>query len=166
MDSLIDKLVKDYPGISFVSGDTFLWSPKKKEIIFINKESKSSVWSLLHELGHALLYHTSYDSDLELIQIEANAWEKASQLGNKYGYKIDTNHIQDCLDTYRDWLHRRSLCPNCDSQSFQKDSRKYRCFNCNAEWCVSSSRLCRPYRLLKHTKKEMLPEIDSLTTFQ
>jgi hypothetical protein len=111
-----------------------------------------AAWSLLHEVGHALLDHQSYDSDLELVEMESLAWQKAKEVGVAYGHTIDEDHIQDCIDTYRDWLHQRSACPNCDNRSLQQDARHYKCFNCGQTWAVSASRFCRPYRLTKQTK--------------
>jgi hypothetical protein len=71
----------------------------------------------------------------------------AVKIGRKYRIKLDNNHIQDCLDTYRDWLHRRSKCPTCGMHVLQKDVRTYQCFNCDASWRVSAGRFARPYRL-------------------
>jgi hypothetical protein len=75
-------------------------------------------------------------------------WEKAKQLAESLNYTIDPDHIQDCLDTYRDWLYQRSTCPTCTNCSLQTNSRTYACFNCGTNWNVSSSRMCRPYRKL------------------
>lgn len=151
MKTLINQLEKDYPDLKFESGERFTWSPENQAVIY--KISLSSdpvtVWSLLHEVSHALLGHNDYQTDFELVQMEAAAWEKAEELAEKYNHKIDQEHVQDCLDTYRDWLHKRSLCPECALSSLQIDGSTYRCFNCGAEWQVSKSKLCRSYRLRK-----------------
>lgn len=148
MDTLLKKLVHDFPDITFTAGEQFYWSPKHQEVFYAKdlKSSRAAPWSLLHELGHALLGHSSYTSDLELIEMESQAWEKAKEIGTKYGFEIDDPHIQDCMDTYRDWLHQRSACPNCGTRSLQQNSKHYKCFNCGEIWAVSSSRFCRPYR--------------------
>lgn len=149
MNTLLKTLKKDFPELNFEEGQTFSWSPKNSTVIYksVNTMELLPVWSLLHEVGHALLDHTHYDSDFHLVKMEMQAWEKAKKLGRKYGHKIDENHIQDCLDTYRDWLYRRSSCPECLTTSFQIDNRTYSCFNCGATWRVSLSKLCRSYRL-------------------
>lgn len=109
------------------------------------------VWSLLHETGHALLDHTSYKADFELLRLEVEAWERAKLLAADLDVAIDEDHIQDCLDTYRDWLFKRSICPQCNTKCLQQgDFVHYRCFNCHTVWRVSSSRFCRAYRSTKN----------------
>lgn len=150
MNELLERLSKDYPHIRFVAGDAFFWSPKDSSVTYGQASTRPEIarWSLLHEVSHGILGHTTYRSDFELMELEVEAWQKASRVAKKYGIKIDPEHIQDCLDTYRDWLHRRSTCPTCGTVSIQKDSRTYECFNCGSSWRVSSSRFCRPYRRL------------------
>lgn len=148
MNAILGQLAQDFPSISFESGQSFYWSPRTKKVFFRHTESTDeiAVWSLLHEVGHALLKHRTYESDFELLDMEVEAWIKGQELAIKYGYQIDPEHIQDCLDTYRDWLYQRSTCPTCTCSSLQTDNRTYRCFNCSTVWHVSSSRMCRPYR--------------------
>lgn len=148
MKKLLEKLKRDYPQIKFKSGNSFFWSPKDRTVTYDSSvtESELSGWSLLHEVSHGILNHKAYKSDFELMLLEVDAWEHARKLGLSYGVKIDIEHIEDCLDTYRDWLHSRSTCPRCGINTLQKDSRTYACFNCSASWKVSDSRFCRPYR--------------------
>lgn len=151
MEKLLKTLQQDFPQVQFAPGETFSWSSRKQTVHFPAEVSDplTAVWSLLHEMGHALLDHHTYQSDFDLVKLEAAAWDKAAELGKKYGQLIDGEHIQDCLDTYRDWLHQRSRCPKCSNISLQRDMNTYCCYNCNAEWRVSRSKLCRPYRLLQ-----------------
>jgi hypothetical protein len=152
MQIIISKLVTDFPDLRFKAGKEFCWSPETNEIIYTtNDPSKHAVWSLLHETGHALLKHTTYKADFELIRLEVAAWEKAIQIASKINTKIDEDHIQDCLDTYRDWLYKRSICPNCTTKCLQQsDFVHYRCFNCHTIWRVTASRFCRAYRSTKN----------------
>ncbi len=147
---LLNKLRASNPDIKFVRGDAFYWSPKDKSVTygFASDQSEIDNWSLLHEVSHGILGHHGYKSDFELVQLEMEAWQEALILAKNYEIKIDPDHIQDCLDTYRDWLHRRSTCPTCGTVSIQKDSKTYECFNCKTSWHVSTSRFCRPYRRL------------------
>jgi hypothetical protein len=148
LDTLLSHITVDYPGFSFVEGTQFSWHAGTKYVSFKRSAStERGTWALLHELGHALLDHTDYHHDIELLQIEATAWEKARALAENYSLMIDDDYIQDCLDTYRDWLHLRATCPTCFARSLQASPRCYHCFNCGAEWQVTRSRLCRPYRL-------------------
>ena len=146
-DSLVGKLRADYPQFIFKSGRREHWSPKTSTITFNPGQKPLDLkYSLLHELAHALLGHRTYQTDFELLKLEAEAWELASKIGRGYGMQIDTGHIQNCLDTYRDWLHRRSTCPDCDVHVLQASSNRYVCFNCGTSWKVSNRRFARPYR--------------------
>ena len=145
---MVLKLQGDFPEITFAADSSFYWSPKKQTVHYQEeaKNEKQSTWALLHEVGHALLGHRDYVSDFNLLQLEIEAWEQAKKLAHTYKVAIDENHIQDCLDTYRDWLYQRSTCPRCTSSSLQIDTRQYSCLNCNEVWRVSRSRKCRTYR--------------------
>lgn len=147
MRILVKRLATDYPDFQFVVGETASWSPTARQITYIDDTSEAAAWSLLHELGHALLDHTSYKSDINLLQKEAAAWQKAQMISNKYNIAIAEWHIQECLDSYRDWLHKRSTCPHCENHGIQSSERRYNCLNCRGTWQVSEARFCRPYRL-------------------
>ena len=148
MKELLEKLRTDYPALAFSEGDTFYWSQKKQTVTYAPGSTQPQIaqWSLLHEVCHGILGHKNYTSDFELVQLEVAAWQQAKILAKKYDIKIDPEHIQDCLDTYRDWLHMRATCPTCSTVSTQKDPNTYECFNCHTVWHVSNSRFCRPYR--------------------
>jgi hypothetical protein len=152
MQKLLPKLQAAFPHLIFSPGKQFCWSPESQEIFYkIDADSDQSSWSLLHETGHALLEHTTYHADFELLKLEVGAWEKAKELAQKFGIEIDEEHIQDCLDTYRDWLYKRSICPSCTNKCLQQDDFiHYRCFNCHTVWRVSTSRFCRAYRATKN----------------
>ncbi len=147
-DEFLTTLKSLFPDIVFSPARVFMWSPKQQTVFYKRSASDtaSARWSLLHEVGHAILQHQDFKTDFELLLIEAAAWEKAKQLAQEVHIEIGEDHIQDCLDTYRDWLFERSSCPNCSNCSLQEDSRTYSCFNCHTIWHVSASRLCRPYR--------------------
>lgn len=163
MEQLVSDLCTRFPELSFKPGQQFCWSPETNEVFYaIAPWNSSSNWSLLHETGHALLKHVAYQADFELIRLEVAAWDQALLLGTELGIMIDNNHIQDCVDTYRDWLYKRSICPHCATKCLQlKDYSHYRCFNCHAVWRVTPSRFCRSYR---RTKKLAPQDID-LTVF-
>ncbi len=141
---LVAELRQRYPNIGFETDETFMWSPADNTIFYDPKRINTDRghWSLLHELGHALARHSDYQTDLGLIKLEMQAWHFAKQVGSSLSIDIDEDHIQDCLDSYRDWLHRRSRCPECSQVNPQAESRRYQCFNCRAKWKVSASQLC------------------------
>jgi hypothetical protein len=166
LDTITKQIQDLLPDIIIQSGDSLRWSPKSKRITYRQDDtSNENIWGLLHEAGHARLHHTSYQSDMELLQLEVAAWDEATQLGEKTGHAIDHEYIQDCLDTYRDWLHQRSTCPRCGITSFQVTNSQYKCYNCHKTWTVSASRLCRPYRLAAGQKKNRPKEV-SQAVFQ
>lgn len=152
--SLLKQLEIDFPSIQFVASTRFSWHAGQKYIAYTEAslEDEKCTWALLHELGHALLEHRDYETDIELLQKEVAAWAKAHELAEKYGIKLDQNYIEDCTDSYRDWLHIRATCPTCYERSAQYDRHTYRCHNCNTSWHVTRSRLCRPYRKRKRSQ--------------
>jgi len=146
-NSVVDLLTTNYPDLHLKAGDTYYWSPKDKTIFYKSKDSSDEgAWALLHESGHAILNHLNYYSDFELVKLEAEAWEKAKEIAREFNLEIDEDHVQDCLDSYRHWLHKRSLCPDCHLSSVQTDSSTYSCIFCHKQWKVSAERFCRPYR--------------------
>lgn len=155
MDKLITELKSKFPSLSFTPGKQFCWSPETGEIFYkAGAKGQQATWSLLHETGHALLEHASYQADLELLRLEVAAWERARLLAQDLSLKIDEDHIQDCLDTYRNWLYKRSICPACTTKCLQQgDFVHYRCFNCHTVWRVTDSRFCRAYRRREDTKQ-------------
>lgn len=156
MKKLLKELAQLLPDVTCVPGEAFCWSPGQQQIIYRHTPSPTELdeWALLHEAGHAFLNHQTYSSDLELLLLEVAAWEKAVETGANLGIPIDPDHIQDCLDTYRDWLHQRSSCPVCLSTCLQISLTTYRCHNCTTEWRVSNSRFCRAYRRRQLSAKE------------
>ena len=146
MPNLIDSLIKDFPKLHFVASDTFYWSPKDQSVHYKDLTDEESSWKLLHETAHGVLGHSNYHTDFGLLNLEAQAWHTATELAQRYDIIIDQDHIEDCLDSYRDWLHARSTCPTCHAISLQNDPITYQCSNCDATWQVSRSRFCRPYR--------------------
>lgn len=153
MEKLLSSLRAAYPALRFTPGNTFYWSPETNEVFYkTSTPTEQHIWSLLHETGHALLSHKSYKTDVELVKMEVAAWAKAQELGKQFDVNIDEDHIQDCLDTYRDWLNARSICPSCTTKCLQlHDMKHYRCHNCHTTWRVTPSRFCRAYRSVKNS---------------
>lgn len=150
MEKFVAQLRNQFPALKFVQSEVASWSPRQQQVSYVvTKEEGQDMWSLLHELGHALLGHESYQTDANLLQKEAEAWERALELAGIYQITINPEHIENCLDTYRDWLHRRSTCPDCSSHGLQLNKSLYSCLNCQTRWQVSNARFCRPYRLKK-----------------
>ena len=76
-----------------------------------------------------------------------------TQSDYKYGFVTDIENetiprglneevIQEHLDTYRDWLHARSICPSCTANGYQISSHTYECPACLHTWRVNEARIC------------------------
>lgn len=150
VEQLLGQLKIDFPQFIFKADRADYWSPENKTIYYNRKQPYPLLaWSVLHELSHGQLGHAYFYSDFELLKLEMLAWHNAAKLGKKYGILIDQEHIERCLDTYRDWLHRRSTCPTCGLRCLQKNENTYQCSNCDTSWTVTSARFSRPYRRTK-----------------
>ena len=145
MHDLANTIMQDYSGLTFSEGDAFHWSPET-QVISVEKDKfdqNSGIWSLLHEIGHSLLKHRIYRDDLELMMMEVEAWMKAREIAKKYNIDIDEKHIEACLEGYRQWLHERSRCIECQSHCFQLNRTTYKCHNCQIKWKVPTSVICQ-----------------------
>lgn len=141
MSSLIHKLKTDFPTLTFFESDQFAWLPATQTVSY-NPELPHAAALLLHELSHGLLDHQEYTRDIELLAMEAAAWEKAAQLAEQYSVRISEEVIQSHLDTYREWMHARSTCPECTATGYQTSPSHYACPACTHEWRVNEARLC------------------------
>lgn len=149
---LLESFQNTYPGITFLPSTDFAWSPKRATISYILDSTGEPIhtYALIHEVAHADLGHNTFDDDFSLLTLEVAAWERAKQIGVSVAVEIDEEHIQDCLDTYRDWLHSRAKCPACGVVSMQAKDGSYTCFNCKTGWKVPKSQVCRVSRRVIH----------------
>lgn len=144
--ALLQQVQSDFLDISFKSSDTFYWT-SDEQTIYYDSQAENAAWSLLHELGHMVHDHSTYNSDSRLVRMEVEAWEAAIKFGTKYGVNIDEEYVQDCIDSYRNWQYARSKCPKCEQAGVEPKSGQYKCFNCGNSWRVTDSRFCRAYRI-------------------
>jgi hypothetical protein len=136
-NNLLKTLREAYPAFRFVPGKEFRWSARSATIYYNSTEENAA--SLLHELAHALLGHTQYETDIDRLQMESSAWHYAQHtLAPKFGITITDDEKEDALDTYRDWLHRRSLCDSCNVPGIQVKTDTYQCLNCRCQWEVAA----------------------------
>jgi len=139
---LLQKLTDKYPEFVFTASNSFKWSFSDKTIYYDLSDKEFDI-TLLHELAHALLGHASYIKDIELLNMESEAWAKSIQLAKQYSVAIDDDLVQINLDSYRDWLHKRSICTNCQSTGIQTQKNTYKCVACHQQWTVNEAKNCR-----------------------
>lgn len=141
ISSLVKQLQQDHPTLQFIPGETFHWSPDDMAILYPEKSTDAA--SLLHELAHATLKHRHFARDIILLAMERDAWQYAKQFfATKYGVDISQETIDTALDSYRDWLHARSICPTCEATGIQIKQNIYKCLACTATWTVNDARNC------------------------
>lgn len=145
--SLIARLKADYPQFRFKKSISYMWSPSD-HTVYYTLDGNSGL--LLHELSHGLLNHVDYHYDIDLVAMERAAWDKAAELAKNYGLTIGNELIESNLDSYRDWLHARSSCPNCNATGLQIKKRIYNCPACRHTWRVNEARVCALRRYDTH----------------
>ena len=126
--TFLQKIKSDFPALNIREGRKFAFKPPKTIIVGPSEDNDRLL--LLHELGHAISHHRDFDTDIRRLKMEVEAWEKARELAPKYGVEIDDELIEGELDTYRDWLHKKSRCPECGLTRFQTPDGNYHCPRC------------------------------------
>lgn len=146
----LPKIKQAFPAITFELGDDFRWSAQHQTVYVGEIGDERDIITLLHEIGHALAGHSNYDRDITLLNLEREAWTIAStQVAPQFDITIDNELVEDALDSYRDWLHARSTCPECSQNGVQRDRNTYECLLCHTSWRVNDARRCglKRYRL-------------------
>lgn len=140
--SLLDDLRRDYATIQFTEDTNFYWSASQ-QTVFFDPSAPEWQYFLLHELAHSQLDHHHYERDIQLLGLERDAWAYAADhLAPRYHLTIPDTVVQTNLDTYRDWLHDRSACPQCDATGIQTHAKQYKCLACHTVWRVNEARTC------------------------
>lgn len=152
--SLYKQITADNQHLNFTLSDAFYWSADTQTIHHPTINELDDVLLLLHELAHANLGHQGFNRDVELIVMEREAWQLVgNQLAPKYNLELlmEDDIVQDALDSYRHWLHSRSICPDCSAVGLETSSRLYRCLVCQTSWRTNDARTCelRRYKV-KH----------------
>lgn len=145
----LEKLTGLYPQFNFIPGDRLHWNAAKSTITYDKNRSVGEQFAgLLHETAHGILNHHNFSNDIELITLERDAWSEAKELAKKLKYNLPQDYIDNCMDTYRDWLYKRAKCPQCALVGIQTGKNAYSCIFCAVDWQVPSSRLCAIRRQL------------------
>jgi len=139
LNKLLTQLQVDYPQFHFAIGSSDRWD--SNGTVYYTAETSRP--ALLHELAHALLGHSTYQLDIELLRMERSAWDHAQHtLAPHYGVTMTNDDVQDALDTYRYWLHNRSLYPDCHLSGLQQSDGDYRCVGCSLTWRANAAKTC------------------------
>lgn len=139
ISKLLPHLMSDYPTIQFVAHHECKWSPRLQTVYYDPLDPFVSE-RVLHEVAHSILGHREYQRGIDLLAIERDAWHYAkTKLGPKYTIPISDSLIQDDLDTYREWLHARSLCPGCSSTGIETAKQTYHCPVCSERWTANTA---------------------------
>jgi len=126
--NFLRKIKKTYPNLTFKEGARFSFRPKTT--IIFNPSMKNFELLLLHELGHALNGDFSYKTDIERLKIEVSAWKTAKSLAKTFEIPFSEDFMESELDSYRDWLHKKSLCKSCGLTCYQTSDGTYHCPHC------------------------------------
>lgn len=124
----LERLRQDYPGLRFRDGAKFAFRPPKT--IILGPPEPFSELLTLHEVSHAILGHKDFKMDVTRLKMETEAWQKARELANYYDIEVNEELIQEELDTYRNWLHKKSRCPQCGLTRYQTPDSLYHCPRC------------------------------------
>lgn len=127
-ERLLEKLRVDFPDFRFMEGGRFAFRPP--HTIIIGPEEANDSLLIMHELGHALCGHRDFGTGVERLKMERAAWEKAQELCSLYGVYYDKDVVEAELDTYRNWLDKKSRCPLCGLTRFQAPDGAYHCPRC------------------------------------
>lgn len=122
------RIFAAFPDFSYKTGKKFAFRPPRT--IILGPPEPRSELLLLHELSHALLGHKSFRTDVERLRIESAAWEKAKSLAKELNIPYSDDFAQSRLDSYRDWLHKKSLCKICHLTRYQTPDGVYHCPHC------------------------------------
>lgn len=152
-EQILRRLSEDYPELEFRVGERFKYRPERTiyyeqicDETYVNMpasqkrscgtntrlEQNQCVLQLLHEVGHALAGHRDYVADVGRLKMEREAWEQARELCEKYNVEYDAQFVENTLDTYRDWLDRKSMCKKCGLTRYQDARGQYRCPGCES----------------------------------
>lgn len=125
--TFLAKIKSNFPSLKFIDGKRFTFRPPKTIVV----EPDGEALLLLHEIGHVLIGNYDFKTEVGRLKIEVMAWEKAKELAATYKVAIDEDLIENELDTYRNWLHQKSRCPNCGLTRFQTPDGVFHCPQCD-----------------------------------
>ncbi len=130
--AFLETIKKTYPEFTFRPGRKFLFHPPKS--IRYLESDENFRFLLLHELSHALLGHFSFNRSLERLQIERDAWAKTRELCSLHSVTFNEELAETELNTYRDWVHQKTLCKHCGLSCLEVSSESLYCPFCQRKY--------------------------------
>ncbi len=133
------ELIAQYPAMKFLPAGYFAYDAAEEVVNYdpVRLQSQSGQLALLHEISHATLGHFHYRFDFELFVMEARAWHLTRELAKQHGVDVDEAYIEDCIDSYDEWLTKRATCPGCGTFNIQSVPNEFECYACQTSWKVS-----------------------------
>ncbi len=153
----MEEIIKQFPQFDYEPARMFVWSPSADTIYYDPKRVKTANGkiALLHELGHAILQHRTYKYDIELLNMEMDAWDIARELAPRFGLKVDEDHAANAISSYDYWLSKRATCPDCNTFTLQSGRNQYKCFACGMQWRVNQ-------RLDRRVKRDTIERFETV----
>ena len=133
------EIIAAYPKQRFLPAGYFAYDAGEDVINYdptlLNQASGKL--ALLHEISHALLGHFHYRFDFELFAMEMDAWNMTRKLALKHSIALEEQYIAQCMESYDNWLTKRSTCPKCHKFNMQSVPSRFQCYHCRTKWKVS-----------------------------
>ena len=126
--AFLAALQSAYPDFTFKPGRKFLFRPKRT--IYYLEDDTNFRFLILHELAHALLGHFSYNTSLERLKLERDAWKRTRELCATHKVPFSEELAELELNTYRDWHHQKTLCKTCGASCLELDAKSLYCPFC------------------------------------
>ena len=126
----VEELKRDYAGFRYRMGRKFTFRPPRT--VVLGPPEPFLELLVLHEVSHGICGHKDFRMDVMRLKMEVQAWEKAKELASQYSIEVNEELIQEELDTYREWLHQKSRCPQCGLTRYQTMDSLYHCPRCES----------------------------------
>lgn len=142
------EIIAAYAQHRFLPAAFFSYDASEEVINYLPDalSTNSGKLALLHEISHCELGHFHYQTDLQLYAMEIDAWQLTRKLAKKFKIPITKDYIEDCLESYNQWIEKRGTCPKCQTFCAQTTETEFECFNCSTRWRVNTSPQVRTTR--------------------
>lgn len=129
----VRRLMAHYPEVRWAEASRFSFRPPR--MVRLGRAQPHYAMLAAHEVGHCLMGHRDFRTEVGRLRMESEAWERAHAVWSELrleerGAIWDEEFVEDQLDTYREWLHSKSLCPRCGQVRFQTVDGAFHCLFC------------------------------------